>query len=333
IRYPARRGADLVAAVDRVSFDVAEGETLGLVGESGCGKSSVARSVVGLNKPASGRIEIAGQDVYGSRRPVRTASRVAQMVFQDPAGSFDPRMTIGSLLEEPLLVRGVGRRERERRIRALLDAVGLPTSVVKRHPHELSGGQLQRAGIGRALSVDPRLVVADEPVSALDVSIQVQIVNLLLDLQQERDLTYLFISHDLSVVKHVSDKIVVMYLGRIVEVGRTDDVFARPSHPYTAALLSAAPVPDPLVEKSRERIVLSGDLGTLPAAGASGCAFRSRCWLWPLLGNPERCVEETPAILNGKSGNAAACHFPEEATRRTGDPAAASGARGRMPDA
>jgi len=296
-------------AVNGVSLDIAAGETLGIVGESGCGKSTLARTLMLLNRPASGRVLSEGQDIHRARGAERRAlRRRMQMVFQDPSGSLNPRMTIEDLIIEPMIVHRVARAERRGRLEGLLADVGLPRSVARRFPHELSGGQLQRVSIARALAVDPSVLIADEPVSALDVSVQVQIVNLLLDLQKDRGMTLVFISHDLAVVAKMSDRVAVMYLGEIVEVAPADDIFARPRHPYTRSLMSAIAVPDPRLERQRERIVLTGDLPS-PTNPPTGCRFHTRCWLRQSLDNPEACVTERPALVAEIPGHAAACHF------------------------
>jgi oligopeptide transport system ATP-binding protein len=271
-------GGERVRAVDGVSFTVERGKTLGLVGESGCGKSTTGYSLLQLIKPTSGRVIVDGIDIANlSQREMRPYRRRLQIIFQDAAASLDPRMSVGDLIGEALDIHGLARRTaRLPRIRKLLDLVGIPARLLERFPHELSGGQAQRVAICRALAVEPMLIVCDEPVSALDVSIQAQIINLMQDLQKELGLAYLFISHDLSVVRHISDRIAVMYLGRIVETADKHEIFGFAGHPYTKALLSAVPVPDPDMERTRERIVLRGDLPS-PANPPSGCRFRTRC--------------------------------------------------------
>ncbi|HET7677115.1 MAG TPA: dipeptide ABC transporter ATP-binding protein [Candidatus Limnocylindrales bacterium] len=301
-----------VQAVDGVSFELRRGETLGLVGESGCGKSTTGRAIVRLYKPTEGRILFEGTDISGLEgADLRRMRRRMQMIFQDPYASLNPRMNVAGIISEPLEVHGVGTsRERRERVRELLATVGLDPDYGERYPHEFSGGQRQRIGVARALALNPDLIVADEPISALDVSIQAQIINLLERLQGEFDLTYLFIAHDLSVVRHISDRIAVMYLGRIVELAPSRELNARPLHPYTVALLSAVPIPDPAVERRRRRIILSGDVPS-PANPPEGCRFHTRCWLREKLGDPERCVTEDPA-LRPVGTSQVACHFAEE---------------------
>ena len=299
-----------VRAVDGVSFDINRGETLGLVGESGCGKSTTGRAILRLYKPTSGSVVFDGVELttLGGDR-LRRMRRRMQMIFQDPYASLNPRMTVGGIVGEPLSIHGIGsRREQRERVAELLDVVGLNPNFLNRYPHEFSGGQRQRIGVARALAVNPDLIVADEPVSALDVSIQAQIINLLEKLQDEFHLTYLFIAHDLSVVRHVSDWIAVMYLGGIVELVRSRELYERPLHPYSVALLSAVPIPDPVIEGRRRRIILSGDVPS-PANPPSGCRFHTRCWLRERLGNPERCVAEQPALQVLDGDHQVACHF------------------------
>jgi oligopeptide/dipeptide ABC transporter ATP-binding protein len=302
-----------VRAVDGVTFELAKGETLGLVGESGCGKSTTGRAIIQLYRPTAGRVLFEGADLSklkgGDLR--RQRSRM-QMIFQDPYASLNPRMNVGAIVSEPLEIHGVGDgASRRERVRELLATVGLDPSFAVRYPHEFSGGQRQRIGVARALAVNPDLIVADEPISALDVSIQAQIINLLERLQGEFGLTYLFIAHDLSVVRHISDRIAVMYLGLIVELAPSRELNMEPLHPYTVALLSAIPIPDPLVERRRRRIILRGDLPS-PAAPPSGCRFHTRCWLRERLNNPKRCVEEEPAPRELSAGHLVACHFAED---------------------
>jgi peptide/nickel transport system ATP-binding protein len=300
-----------VRAVDDVSFEIRRGETLGLVGESGCGKSTVGRTLLRLYKPTAGRIVFDGQDITTlGERELRPLRRRMQIVFQDPFASLNPRHSVGRIVGEPLRVHGLteGRRSTGRRVRELLQVVGLPADAATRYPHEFSGGQRQRIGLARALALNPDFVVADEPVSALDVSIQAQIVNLMEELQAEFGLTYLFIAHDLAVVRHISTRIAVMYLGWIVEVSPADELYDNPLHPYTISLLSAVPIPDPVVEREREAILLPGDLPS-PANPPPACRFHTRC---PYI-QPTRCRDEVPPLrpLEG-SGHLVACHWAEK---------------------
>jgi peptide/nickel transport system ATP-binding protein len=297
-----------VKAVDGVSLEILRGETLGLVGESGCGKSTVGRALLRLYEPTSGRIVFDGQDITQlSESELRPLRRRMQMVFQDPYASLNPRHSVGRMVGEPLKVHGLSRgRETSRRVRELLQIVGLPTDAASRYPHEFSGGQRQRIGLARALALNPDFVVCDEPVSALDVSIQAQIVNLLESLQRDFELTYLFIAHDLAVVRHISDRIAVMYLGQIMELSPADDLYDNPLHPYTISLLSAIPIPDPAVEKQRESILLQGDLPS-PANPPDACRFHTRC---PYV-QPTRCRDEEPA-LRPLEGHLVKCHWAEK---------------------
>jgi oligopeptide/dipeptide ABC transporter ATP-binding protein len=309
--FPVKRGVLVdrtvghVHAVDDVTFTLREGETLGLVGESGCGKTTLSRTVMRLLDPTEGMIRFRGQDITrASRRALRPLRREFQMVFQDPFASLNPRKRIGQILAAPLAIAGVGRAEAAQRGADLLERVGLQREHLSRFPHEFSGGQRQRVGIARALAVDPRLIVLDEPVSALDVSVQAQIVNLLDDLQDDFGLTYVFVAHDLSVVRHVSDRIAVMYLGKIMELSPSEELYRKPIHPYTAALLSAIPIPDPRENRRRERIVVGGEPPS-PVEPPSGCVFHTRC---PRA--RERCRVEVPPLTEYGSGHTAACHFP-----------------------
>jgi len=297
-----------VRAVDGVDLEIRRGETLGLVGESGCGKSTLARLVTGLLPVTAGSINFDGANITKLRgRRLRRVRRKMQMIFQDPFASLDPRMTVGDILQEPLDNFAIGSiRDRRRRVQELLRLVGLNPNFTNRYPHEFSGGQRQRIGIARALAVNPNFIVCDEPVSALDVSIQAQIINLLQDLQREFNLTYLFIAHDLAVVRHLSDRIAVMYLGKVVETADRNDIYDRPQHPYTKALLSSIPVPDPIVEKERAPITLKGEIPS-PVNPPSGCRFHPRC---PIARVPGICSEvEPPLEPHGAKDQIAACHF------------------------
>jgi oligopeptide/dipeptide ABC transporter ATP-binding protein len=303
---------DALRAVDDVTFTVDRGETLALVGESGCGKTTTGRAVVRLLEPSAGRLRFDGLDITSLRgEQLRRLRRRFQIVFQDPFASLDPRKRVGSLIAEPLVIHGLGTSgERKARVAELLETVGLDPGVAGRFPRQFSGGQRQRIAIARALALDPDLVVADEAVSSLDVSVQAQVINLLARLQDERGLGYLFISHNLSIVRHLSDRVAVMYLGVLVEVAPSAELFASPRHPYTVALLSALPVPDPAVERARERIVLRGDPPS-PRARPAGCRFQARCWLRRRLGDPEVCTTTEPPLADVGGGHASACHFAD----------------------
>jgi oligopeptide/dipeptide ABC transporter ATP-binding protein len=310
--FPIRAGffarqVGAVKAVDGVSFDVLRGETLGLVGESGCGKSTTARLLLRLMPPTSGSIKFEGREIAGlSGGPLKTLRRDMQMIFQDPYSSLNPRKTVGSIISDPFVIHGLlpDRRQRKQAVQELMDVVGLNPEHYNRYPHEFSGGQRQRIGVARALALKPKLIVADEPVSALDVSIQAQVLNLLRELQRELGLTLIFIAHDLSVVRHMCDRVAVMYLGRIVELASSDQLYAHPRHPYTGALMSAVPVADPKLAKTKRRQVLGGDVPS-PTNPPQACRFHTRCWK-----AQELCRQEDP-VLDGKDGgNLAACHFP-----------------------
>ncbi|MFT8710372.1 MAG: dipeptide ABC transporter ATP-binding protein [Sporolactobacillus sp.] len=308
--YPIKEGLlqktkETVRAVDGVSFSVNQGETLGIVGESGCGKSTTGRMIMRLIEPTEGQIVFDGKNLLQlSRNEMRKARKDIQMIFQDPFASLNPRQTIGQIIEEPMIVHHIGnRKRRQERVRELLELVGLSAYQAKRYPHQFSGGQRQRIGIARALAVEPKLIIADEPVSALDVSVQSQVLNLLQDLQGKFNLTYMFIAHDLSVVRHISDRVGVMYLGKLVELADSEQLYSQPKHPYTKALLSAVPIPDP--DNQSERIILSGDVPS-PAHPPSGCPFHDRC---PVA--KDICSKEIPHLRELTDGRLVSCHFAD----------------------
>jgi oligopeptide transport system ATP-binding protein len=310
VHFPIRRGllrrqVGAIQAVDGVTFEVFRGETLGLVGESGSGKSTLGRAMLCLERPTGGGTTFQDSTLSTlSAGELRRTRRYMQMIFQDPHASLNPRLPVGRAIREPLDIHGIGdAKSRENRVGELLELVGMRPQIANRYPHEFSGGQLQRVGIARALATGPEFVVADEPISALDVSIQAQIVNLLGELKEELGLTYLFIAHDLSMVRHLSDRVAVMYLGRIVELGRADSVFARPLHPYTKALISAIPIPDPEREAQREKVPLEGDIPS-PADPPSGCRFHPRCLKAKLI-----CTEEEPILKDMGNDHEVACHL------------------------
>ena len=300
------RNKQVIKAVDGVDFEIYPGETVGLVGESGCGKTTVGRTIFKLYDPTEGSIFFEGQDIaHASKDEIFSIRSKMQMIFQDPYASLNPRHTVGEIIGAPFQIHTkLSKDEIKNEVQSLLTKVGLNPEHINRFPHEFSGGQRQRIGIARALALRPKLIVADEPVSALDVSIQAQVVNLLDDLQDEYGLAYLFVAHDLSVVQHISDRVIVMYLGKVMEIAKTESLFKEPRHPYTKALLSAVPIPDPKLERSRERITLVGDLPT-PANPPSGCVFNTRCWK-----AKDICRTTAPELLTVGSSTVA-CHFPE----------------------
>jgi peptide/nickel transport system ATP-binding protein len=316
-----QRQIGAVKAVDGISFAIHERETLGLVGESGCGKSTAGRAITRLLDPTAGHVRFQGRDLATIKdSEVRPLRRDLQMIFQDPYSALNPRHTIGTIVSAPFHIQGIkppGGIKAE--VQALLDRVGLSPEHYNRYPHEFSGGQRQRIGIARAIALRPKLIVCDEPVSALDVSIQAQVINLLESLQEEFGMAYLFIAHDLSVVRHISDRVAVMYLGKIMELAERDELYAQPRHPYTTALLSAVPVPDPEKQHGRQRILLTGDLPS-PSNPPSGCVFRTRCWK-----AQQKCADEVPVLREITPAHHVACHFPQEIGDPTGVPIAVAG--------
>ena len=312
MHFPIYRGViqrqvGAVRAVDGVSFDIQRGETLGLVGESGCGKSTTGRTILQLYRPTAGSVEFEGMDlVHMKSEELRKTRRKMQMIFQDPYASLNPRMTVADIVGEPLTVHDVAKgKEIQDRVNHLLELVNLNPSFASRYPHEFSGGQRQRIGVARALALQPSFIICDEPISALDVSIQAQVVNLLEELQEQFNLTYLFIAHDLSMVRHISDRVAVMYLGVIVELASRDELYTKPLHPYTQALLSAVPIPDPIADAKRQRTILQGDVPS-PANPPSGCRFRTRCPIAEAV-----CAESRPEFREIKPGHFVACFFAE----------------------
>jgi len=323
VHFPIRAGIfktvkGSVKAVDGVTIQVHRGETLGLVGESGCGKSTIGRAMIRLRDATSGTVRFDGVDLFSlNTEELRKYRRRMQIIFQDPYGSLDPRMTVSAIISEPIETHHLAEGSaKDDRVAELLQLVGLDPKYVKRYPHEFSGGQRQRIGVARALAVEPEFIVCDEPISALDVSIQAQVLNLLTDLRARLGLTYLFVAHDLSVVKHISDRVAVMYLGKIVEIGPPAVLYSAPGHPYTRALLSAVPVPDPVAERKRRRVILKGDVPS-PVNPPPGCRFHTRCWLYERLGQPEDCrtIEPPLAVVATTADHHASCHYSDEALK------------------